>query len=176
MTSSDKVALALVRYRHELYGCAWGILRNHHEAEDVLQSSAVVLLRDARRDRSVRDLRSWMRKIVRNQAIMLLRKRPRGTADVVSENEMTALIGDLFEADDSGHLEIAREQEVLRECLSEMRPEHRELLRLRFVVNESYDQLSLRMNKSCVAARKSISRLRRALADCIHRKMSRSFR
>ena len=65
------------RYRPILYRLAQRILRNHEEAEDAVQNCSLVAFRKMESFKYEGAFRSWLARIVVNEAITILRKRKR---------------------------------------------------------------------------------------------------
>jgi RNA polymerase sigma-70 factor, ECF subfamily len=65
------------RYRPILYRLAQRILRNHEESEDAVQNCSLVAFRKMESFRYEGAFRSWLARILVNEAITILRKRKR---------------------------------------------------------------------------------------------------
>jgi RNA polymerase sigma-70 factor, ECF subfamily len=65
------------RYRPILYRLAHRVLRNHEEAEDAVQNCSLVAFRKLKSFKYEGAFRSWLARIVVNEAITILRKRKR---------------------------------------------------------------------------------------------------
>jgi len=65
------------RYRPILYRLAQRVLRNHEESEDAVQNCSLVAFRKMESFKYEGAFRSWLARILVNEAIMILRKRKR---------------------------------------------------------------------------------------------------
>ena len=65
------------RYRPILYRLAQRILRNHEESEDAVQNCSLVAFRKMESFKYEGAFRSWLARILVNEAITILRKRKR---------------------------------------------------------------------------------------------------
>lgn len=83
---AERVELAPLVQAHAstLYRVAYSVVRNPHEAEDVVQDTFVRVLQHTRRLPEVRDLRVWLIRIAWNLALdRRRRRRPEDTEDAL---------------------------------------------------------------------------------------------
>jgi len=75
--SGDREALArlLMLYGGQAYRLALGIVRNHHDAEDVMQESHLNAYRHLAQFRGESRFATWLMKIVARQAVTAVRRR-----------------------------------------------------------------------------------------------------
>jgi RNA polymerase sigma-70 factor, ECF subfamily len=71
----DAFEILFSRYRPILYRLAQRILRNHEESEDAVQNCSLVAFRKMESFRYEGAFRSWLARILVNEAITILRKR-----------------------------------------------------------------------------------------------------
>jgi len=74
---TDAFEILFSRYRPILYRLAQRMLRNHEEAEDAVQNSSLAAFRKLKSFRYEGAFRSWLARILVNEAITILRKRKR---------------------------------------------------------------------------------------------------
>lgn len=73
----DAFEILFSRYRPILYRLAQRILRNHEESEDAVQNSSLAAFRKMKSFKYEGAFRSWLARILVNEAITILRKRRR---------------------------------------------------------------------------------------------------
>ena len=116
-TRDTAVEEAVREHSRVLYGIAFSVLRNHHDAEDATQETFVRLLRHRRRDRlaSVRHLRPWLARVVWRvaldrkravpevslqeaaEAVSALRANGASVDEIAASEQMKLLLGRLIE-------------------------------------------------------------------------------
>jgi len=123
--TEDALETYLIENQERLYRAAYGYLRNREDALDAVQSAACAALEKRRSLRNPDALGTWVRRILHNACMDLLRRRGRETP--LTEGEQ------LYAAPPSPP------EDSLEEELSRLSPEIQAVLRLRF-----YEDLPLR--------------------------------
>jgi RNA polymerase sigma-70 factor, ECF subfamily len=75
----DAFEILFFRYRPILYRLAQRILRNHEESEDAVQNCSLAAFRKMKTFKYEGAFRSWLARILVNEAITILRKRRRAS-------------------------------------------------------------------------------------------------
>jgi len=156
--SGDEAALEELVARH--YGPLLYFIRrmvgDSGGAEDVLQDTWLSVVRNLRMLRDPGAFPAWLYRIARNGVYGRLRKsaqfRPLTEAD-----EPAAPPGDdaeVFSAEDAAHV---------HECLERVRPEHREVLVLRFLEQMSYQDIAVVVGCGLGTVRSRLHYAKRAL-------------
>jgi RNA polymerase sigma-70 factor (ECF subfamily) len=159
--SGDDSALnaILARYEVPLFQFLFGILRNHHQAEDALQETLVRALEHL--DGVDGDhLRGWLFTVAYHQA-MLVKRRQKKQAVSVEEQEGTvsdANPGPLFQ------VERADDARRLRELLEQLPPGQREVIRQRVYEGKRFreiaDTMGCPLNTALARMHEGLKRLR----------------
>jgi RNA polymerase sigma-70 factor (ECF subfamily) len=76
--------LLLARYRRLLYDLALRMLRNHEEAEDAVQSCLLLAYRNLSNVKCERSFRSWLVRILINEALAIVRKKKSRPAEALA--------------------------------------------------------------------------------------------
>ncbi len=132
IAGGDSAALDELYNRHgrALLSYLYAFLGNHHTAEEVLQDVMLAVWEHADRFRGESKVRTWLLAIARNRA---LNTRRRASPNIVPLDE------NVFGSDTSPLEKVERhnQQKILRDAISRLPQQHREILVLVF-----YHQLS----------------------------------
>jgi RNA polymerase sigma-70 factor (ECF subfamily) len=143
-----------------VYNFARGLVRNEHDAEDVVQESLIKAMAAAGGFRG-RDSRVWLFAIVRNTGINLLRRR---------RSEARVELGDLPEpadraADPEAALIRQSRRERIRAAIDALPEEFREALVLRELEELSYKEIAAVTGAPIGTVMSRLSRARALLLD-----------
>lgn len=124
--AGDREALARLyeETRGAVYAAALGVLRNHHEAQDVTQEAFVRIWENAPGYRSQGSPMAWMLTITRNLALMSLRRE--GRKGELSPEEWESIPA-------GEEQEAAEDRMALREALASLDSEERQVILLHAV-------------------------------------------
>jgi RNA polymerase sigma-70 factor (ECF subfamily) len=146
------------------YLCA--VVPDFHEAEDLLQEVAVILLRKFPEYDPQRPFVGWAIGIAKREILMARRSHARNR--LFYQADLLERLGDACE-------ELAPELEdrsrALRECMRTLQSRAGELLRLRYEESLKPNAIAARAGMAVIAVRVTLSRTRAALRDCIERKL-----
>jgi RNA polymerase sigma-70 factor (ECF subfamily) len=135
LQSGDERAFAELvdRYHARLHYYVRRLLPDADDADDVVQEIWLAAFRGIRALRDPRALRVWLYRVARNAALMKLRGERAVETLPVSVAAMS--VEDKAEFD-------AAEAARIHAGLAKLRPEHREVLLLRFLERMSYEQIA----------------------------------
>jgi RNA polymerase sigma-70 factor (ECF subfamily) len=127
-----------LRYAGQVYGYARSILRNDHDAEDVVQQVFTRMLTAIESyEQRTAPFEGWLLRITHNMAIDHLRRRAR----TCEAPEPLAGAGD--DSGETGHLRA-----MIREALAELPAVQREIVVLRHIGGFSPGEIAARMGRS----------------------------
>jgi len=132
------------------------------QAEDVFQSTSLVLWRSFATFRRDAEFLPWAVGVARHQVLMHWRTKRRDR-HVFSEE----LLLELAAATESGLGEIDRRQLALEACVSGLPPRQRDLIRMFYGENRSAGEIAASWNRTVHAVYKALATLRRALLECV---------
>lgn len=161
----DRAAFGVLyrRYVERVYGYAFHLLGDHHDAEDVTERTFLAALAalDGFRDTGA-SFRSWLFRIAHNQLANELRARARHQAD-----QLDGRIDHGIEPDPAGAVGEADQARRLRRALASLPEDRRQVLVLRFVDGLSAREIGVVLGRSEGAVRVLQHRALRALADML---------
>jgi RNA polymerase sigma-70 factor (ECF subfamily) len=140
---------------------------SYHDAEDVIQETAVAAASDfARFDRS-RSFITWVLGIARNR--ILRHWQQKGTSRrMLFDEETLSRVEDAFV---SIELNPDPTHEALEACLGRLTDRSRRLVEHRYIQGLNIEQISTRMGLTVKSVYSQLYRTRQALAECIRRRL-----
>jgi RNA polymerase sigma-70 factor, ECF subfamily len=136
-----------------------------HQAEDVLQQVAVVLVREFDQFDTSRSFLPWALGIARNLALKSRRDVARRSKYVINEAVLDQIQIAFHEGEDS-HIAIRK---WLRHCLEKQPQKILELLQWRYAHDMKPSEAAVRMGITSNTVRAMLHRARQALRKCIRR-------
>jgi RNA polymerase sigma factor (sigma-70 family) len=157
--SERAFAVLYERYHQQLYRYCRSILRDDPDAQDALQSTFAGALQALRRNQRNAPLRPWLYRIAHNEAISLLRRRSRDTADELNAESMG--VGSSVEQQAADR---ARWQSLV-EDIGLLPDRQRGALLLRELSGLSHEEIAIALRTTTSAAKQAIFEARQALAE-----------
>jgi len=140
------------------------LVLDHHKAEDVLQETAVTLIRRAHEFGEVKNFWLLAKEISRRHALALLRKEANAPRSL-SERAIMAI--------DDGFDHIQKhniwDRDALFKCIRKLPKIWRRMIRLRYWMQMSVDQIARELSRSANTISVTLNRARIRLADCMIR-------
>lgn len=162
--------------RHRLGAFVNGLLRDAHAAEDVLQEVWVRLAAEVKKGTRLENPAAWCRGVARN----LIRRQweKQQSAKVVADSAVLETFLErvelaFAERDDEG-AQWAERQQALDGCVAALPERSRRMLTLRYESRAPMEEVAAAMGQTFEAVTKSLYRVRRALLDCVERKLFQS--
>ena len=152
----------LVLHHRALLAYAYVLVLDHHKAEDVLQETAVTLLRRAAEFGEVQSFWLLAREITRRHALDLLKKE-RNAAHRLSDPTLTALDAGFDQVSDPERWKV----DDLLQCIAKLPVAWQQVLRMRYWMRMSVGQIAARLNRSAGSVSVTLNRTRVRLADCL---------
>ena len=154
--NNDAFSWLVQKYQKRVYYLAYGIICNHHLAEDISQETFVRLWRSLKSGRfdENRAVYPWVRTICVNLTRDFLKDRKR---QMKIMNEMT-----LKDNDCTHESEMPLNMEKVIRAIESLQPDKREVLTLRVIEGLSYQEISEHLNCSVGTV---MSRLFRARSE-----------
>ncbi len=172
----QRAAAEFIHDRHRLGAFVSGLLRDPHAAEDLLQEVWVLLAAEAQKGTQLDNQAAWCRGVARN----LIRRHweKQKSAKVVADSTVLEAFLDrvelAFAETDVDTTAWTERQSALDECVAALPERSRRILELRYQACASMHAVATAMGQTIEAITKALYRVRRALLECVRRKLSES--
>lgn len=168
-TDRKEAAALLMQHSDTLYGYILACVRNHQDADDVLQDVAVAVVATKSPPTSDVEFLRWAREIARRRILEFRRKRGRTLSYDPALIERLADAADWIDQNRSG----SQRRDALLACIEKLAPQARELLLLRYAESSiKTEHLASRFGKSLQSFTSLLYRVRRILRDCVERRLA----
>lgn len=165
MLPPEDIAATLLAERLPLTAFIASVTRDFHLAEDVFQEVCVKAVARAKTFETAAHLMNWARLTGKNRAIDILRARDGRYLGL--SDEMLALLAD--EWPDQSKAEAM--QDALGNCIQQVTPNNRELLRLRYFERRNCNDVAEIMGRKIETIYQALARLHKTLGECIRARM-----
>ncbi len=157
----------LTSHQVRLRAFALSLIPHWADAEEVLQEANLVMWRKFDQFKSGTSFFSWSCKIIHLTA-KDFRKR-KGRSKIQFGDEFLELI-----AAQSIQLEheLSQREELLNNCISQLKEKQREMLHLRYQRGQPVERIASTLGSTAKAIYQALSRVHKALFDCVERKLS----
>ncbi|CAN5856453.1 RNA polymerase sigma factor [soil metagenome] len=152
----EEFAVLVRRHNQRLYRAARAVLRDEHEAEDVLQQGWLAVFEKLSTFRGDAAFSTWATRIVVNSAITLARKRP-----PIAEVKDDRATGETAPDDAAARAQLGA---LLERCVSQIPQGNREVLVMRDVLELDTAETAACLGLSEEAVRVRLHRARAAVA------------
>jgi RNA polymerase sigma-70 factor (ECF subfamily) len=165
--NQGQVARLLMQHRTALYGYLFACVRNHADAEDVLQTVCVAAMESFDRLRDEAGFLPWAREIARRR--VLAHRRQHGREVALDP----AVVRALAEAADrvEERRPASEQQAALMACLETLPADSRRLIAQRYDGVDA-DTLAAHFGRTVQAIYAQIKRTKAALRNCVERRLS----
>ena len=158
-TDAQPAVLAYVR----------AVVRDAHAARDIVQNTAVVLMRKFEQWDASRPFLPWALGFAKFE--VLAYQRDSGRCRLVFDE---ALLDAMTQSWPGIIDEVDRERSALRECLGTLAPKAREIVRLRYFDELDVSEVAERTSSTAGAARVALLRIRRQLQECVNHRLNKT--
>jgi RNA polymerase sigma-70 factor (ECF subfamily) len=169
--SPEAFGVLVVRYQRPIFGLVVRMVRNRAIAEELAQEIFVKAYRNLASFDRRRKFSSWLFKVAHNATIDHLRRRRLDTVPLDSPGDESGGVGDLLAGPErEGPESRALRSELagaLEAAMAELRPEHREILLLRFREGLSYGELAEVLGLAMGTVKTHLHRARKRLAGLL---------
>ncbi len=156
------------QHRGQLFGYIYALLHNLQDTEDVYQSTCLILWKKFGQFREETSFISWASEVARLEARNFLRKQSRSR--VVFDSELQEMLADTRSELIDATADVY--QESLAECLAQLSPADRELVRQCYETGKSFKSVAEQIDRSPKSVYDALGRIRRSLSTCVKSKIS----
>jgi RNA polymerase sigma-70 factor (ECF subfamily) len=163
VAEGDRRAMQLLFTRHQqrVYRFVLRLVGNSATAEDIVSDVFIDLWRQAARFEGRARLSTWLLAIARNKALSAMRSRIDQPLDAMAE----AIPDPAITAEET--LDASKRGTVLRECLAQLSPAHREIIDLVYYHEKSVDEVSTITGVPTATVKTRMFYARKRLADLV---------
>jgi RNA polymerase sigma-70 factor (ECF subfamily) len=165
MLTAESVTATLLTERLPLTAFFASVTRDFHLAEDVFQEICVKAVGKAADFETTAHLMNWARLAGKNRAIDILRARD--GHHVGLSDEMLAQLAAEWPATSK----TDAMQRALDHCITQITPNNRELLRLRYLEWRNCTDVAAIMGRKIETVYQALARLHKTLGDCIRSRL-----
>ena len=138
------------------------------EVKDVIQDANTVIWEKRGEFTVGTNFRSWMFKIAKFKVLSHWRDRKRKQVWTFSPETLEQIIDQMENLKFEG---ISRKEEMLEQCLGQLRPEDRSMILNRYSPEHGIKELATEAGRTVESLRVSLHRIRSTLRNCIRRKV-----
>jgi len=164
---AEILAANWVRTQPTLLAYLCSALSDLSTAEDVAQEVAVAATRQFTEEQAEKPFTPWVMGIARNQVALYYRKQYRDKLKFDSE-----VLAQIEEAVIENESEIATRRSLLERCISKLNPKARRLVEFRYSAGLRTSEIADRVGTSSNTVSVTMSRIRKALTDCVSKQMN----
>ena len=160
----DAFVRLLGQNQRRIFLYVMSLVPDWNDAEEIIQETNLILWREFARFQPGTNFAAWACKVALHQ-VLAWRKRVRRDRLEFSPVFLEAVAD---EASAASEVLDERAQRLAR-CIERLPPEHRQLLRLRYSDGLAIDAMSRQLERTEDAVYRALSRVRRALHECVTR-------
>jgi RNA polymerase sigma-70 factor, ECF subfamily len=165
----DQFIDLLLRHQAQVFGYIFAAVQNLHDAEELYQETSLVLWRKFSDYRPDTDFARWACKTAKYKILHFQHDRRRST--ICFSDEVLANLADVQVSKNSESSQ--HHQEILAECVNELSPADQQIVDLCYGGQDSIKKVAEKLKRSPQTLYNAVSRIRGALFDCIHLKLTR---
>ena len=166
----NQVLKTFMKNQGTIQAVSYALCRDYHLVQDIMQEAIVTILDKAADYDDTRPFLPWALQITRLKTLEALRKHSHNRRLLISEEAAVKLQGAVIE--ELQNNSIDQRTEAMIDCLQELKPEHRQMMRLKYFEKVRVEQIAKKLKKSFSSTQSQILRLRLKLRKCIEGKAS----
>ena len=165
--SLKRLSAQFLAKRHVLMAYIYGLLRDPSQTEDILQEVWIKLAEASESGMEIHEPLAWCRGVAKNLVREYWRKQQ--NTRVFFDEELLDLADRAFNERETEAWTSRRL--ALEECIRSLPRQSKEILRLTYLTGLSSAQVAQRLKRTGASILMVLSRLRRALAQCVEKKL-----
>ncbi len=163
----ESLTKAFLKHQPMLNEYVRALVRDPHDAEEVLQEVGVTILSRATPPDTDEKFPAWARGVARNTALHLWRRKRRDR--IVPNSRLLNAMDAAYEQADAVPEIWEKRRRALRECLSEVPKQSWGILKMKYFKGLTCAEIARSVKRKAPAVRMALVRLRHLLAECIER-------
>jgi RNA polymerase sigma-70 factor, ECF subfamily len=167
MEDAERFTRCWTQAQPTVAACIHAWVPDFHEAEDLLQDVAVVLLSKFGQYDPARPFAAWALGVAKKE--VLVRRRSHARSFLLAH---TDLVDRIAEACERLQPDLDDRMEPLRRCLAQVQGRSRQLLSLRYEEGLLPGAIAQRLKMTAGAVRTTLSRVRDVLQQCVERALT----
>ncbi|MAS91609.1 MAG: RNA polymerase subunit sigma [Verrucomicrobiales bacterium] len=149
-----------------------GLVACPQDGQDILQEGKIVMWRQFHQFELGTNFAAWARKILFYQILAHRRKSKRDKAELLSEKMLESLSEEAESAIREQRWQ--KREAVLKQCVTKLSEDHREILLMRYRDESSIEGISRRTERTEGAVYRLLSRLRKNLYQCVEKELEKA--
>ncbi len=158
----------LAEHERWLAAYVYSLVARAADADDILQECKIVMWRQFGRFEPGTNFRAWARTIALHQILNYRRAEQRRPESAHERAFIEAVAGEMERRSD----QFDRQAESLRHCLRKLPEAHRAIVLARYYEGLGVEDIAAQGQRSAEAVYRLLSRIRKALNDCISRQLA----
>jgi RNA polymerase sigma-70 factor, ECF subfamily len=146
----------------------YSLVHTQADAEDILQDCKVVMWKQFQNFVPGTNFRAWARKIATFHILNYRRAKTRHPSSVIDDEFIEAVAAEI----DRNADQLEHKAEVLQDCLRKLPEVHRKAILLRYYEDRDIDEIASTTGQSSGAVYRLLSRIRKALNECVERRLN----
>ncbi|MEI7698413.1 MAG: sigma-70 family RNA polymerase sigma factor [Planctomycetia bacterium] len=164
---SEEFVRQFTQAQRALYLSIIPMVHSPVDAEEVLQEANVVILCKWRQFEPGSNFLAWCRAIARLE-VFRFRRRNFHRIQLLDDDVMN-LIAEKIEEE---ALDVEQHRRLLTDCLSRLREQDQELIRRRYTMGVTGDEVAIQLGRPANSVYQSLGRIRRMLLECMRRRLA----
>jgi RNA polymerase sigma-70 factor, ECF subfamily len=167
--SHDQFMGLLLRHQGQLFGYIFAAVHNLHDAEELYQETSLILWRKFASFEPGSEFARWACRTAKYEILRFQRDRRR--SPLCLSDKVLSELAEIHIA--RGDEAMQRHQEILAECVDELPPADHQIVDLCYGGQDNIKQVAAKLQRAPKTLYNAVSRIRRALFDCVRSKLTR---
>ena len=156
------------RYKDRIYGFIMNMTNNQQIAQDLSHDVFLKVMRKAEQFSNEYKFSTWIFTIAKNTTLDHFKKKSEVTHGLDKEQNQNWIDATVDPDADIEMKAIEKaDREIVKKCLENLKPDHKEVLLLRIYSELSYDEITKIMDKSLSSIKSLINRAKASLEKCV---------
>lgn len=153
----------LAQNERDVTAYVYSLVNRREDAEDILQEAKVVMWRKFDDFELGTNFKAWAKKIALGLILNHRRKEKTRATSPVEHDFLEAVAAEIDRRGD----ELEKRGEALRSCVRKLPKAHQQMIAWRYYEENEIPEIAKRTNKTDGATYRLLSRIRKALAECV---------